>query len=324
MKAILCPKYGAPDVLEYTDIEMPTIGDDQMLIRVRAASVNPADWRPMRGEPALFVRPIMGLRKPNNPRMGIDLAGQVQAVGKNVTEFKPGDEVYGASKGAFAEYVSSYGKSLVPKPANLTFEQAAAVPVAAITALQALRDHGQLQPGQNVLINGAAGGVGTFTVQIAKAFGAHITAVCSARNIDLVRSLGADRVIDYTRENFIRRDQRYDLIVDNVGNCSLRACLRVIHPHGRFVVAGGPKGRWLAPMMPFIKVKVLSPFVSQKLIGFIATTNKPDLLFLKELIEANTLTPVVDRCYPLSQVADAIRYAETGHARGKIVITPEN
>jgi NADPH:quinone reductase-like Zn-dependent oxidoreductase len=241
-----------------------------------------------------------------------------------VTEFRPGDEVYGASTGSFAEYVSSFGKSLVPKPKNISFEQAAAVPVAGITSLQALRDHGQIQPGQKVLVNGAAGGCGTFTVQLAKAFGAEVTGVCSTRNVEMVRSLGADRVIDYTREDFTRCGQRFDLVVDNVGNHSVLEYRRVMESKSTFVQVGAPHGRGIAVLMPFIMVRVLSPFVSQKLVGFIARTNKPDLLFLKELIEAGKVTPVIDRCYPLREVSEAIRYAQTLHARAKVVITPEH
>lgn len=322
MKAILFTKYGPPDLLEYREIDKPTVGDDQILVRVRAASVNPLEYRSING--AMIIRMLSGgWSKPKNPRLGVDLAGQVEAVGRNVTQFRPGDEVYGASKGAFAEYVSSYGKSLVPKPANLTFEQAAAVPVAAITALQALRDKGQVQPGQKVLINGAAGGVGTFTVQIAKAFGAEVTGVCSTRNVEMVRSLGADRVIDYTREDFTRSDQRFDLVIDNVGNRPLSACRRIMNPKGTFVLVGAPHGGGITPLIPFVKVRLMSPFVSQKLVGFMAETNKPDLLLLKELIEAKKVTPVIDRVYPLSEVPEALRYLEDGHARAKVVITLE-
>ncbi len=321
MKAILFTKYGPPGLLEYKEIDKPTIGDDQILVRVRAASVNPLEYRSISG--AIVVRAFTGWRKPKEPRLGVDLAGQVEAVGRNVTQFRPGDEVYGASKGAFAEYVSSYGKSLVPKPANLTFEQAAAVPVAAITALQALRDKGLVQPGQKVLINGAAGGVGTFTVQIAKAFGAEVTGVCSPRNVEMVRSLGADRVIDYTRGDFTRSNQRFDLVIDNVGNRPLSACRRIMNPQGTYVQVGAPHGRGIAPLIPFIKVRLLSPFMSQKLVGFMAETNKPDLLLLKELIETKKVTPVIDRVYPLSEVPEALRYLEEGHARAKVVITLE-
>lgn len=316
MKAIVYTKYGSPDVLELKEVEKPTPKDNEILIRVRAASANPHDWHTMRGMPYIF-RTQTGLRKPKNTRLGIDLAGQVEAVGRNVTQFQPGDEVFGASRGTFAEYVCTQGKALVLKPTNLTFEQAAAVPVAAFTALQGLRDKGRIQPGQKVLINGAAGGVGTFAVQIAKAFGAEVTAVCSTRNLDMVRSLGADQVIDYTQENFTQSGQRHDLLFDSVGNHSLSACRRVMSPTGTYVMVGGS-------LSHVLKVVVLSRFVSQSLVFFVAATNKEDLVFLKELIEAKKVTPVIDRRYTLSEVPEAIRYLGEGHARGKVVITPEH
>ncbi len=323
MKAIVYHNYGSPDVLQCEEIGKPTPGDDQVLIRVRAASGNPLDWRFMRGEPYI-VRAMTGLRKPKATRLGVDLAGQVEAVGRNVTQFQPGDEVFGASRGAFAEYVCAYEKALVLKPANLTFEQAAAVPVAAISALQGLRDKGRIQPGQKVLINGAAGGVGTFAVQIAKSFGADVTGVCSTRNVDMVRSIGADHVIDYTQEDFTQSGQRYDLIFDCVGNRSLSACRRVMSSRGICVVVGGPDGRWIGPLALFLKALLLSPFVSQNLVMFLASINKKDLVVLKELIEAKKVTPVIDRYYTLSEVPEAIRYLEEGHARGKVLITLEH
>ena len=249
------------------------------------------------------------------------MAGQVEAVGKQVTQFQPGDEVFGGCGGAFAEYVRPREKFLVPKPTNLSFEQAAAVPTAGWTALQALRDHGQLQAGQRVLINGASGGVGTFAVQLAKAFGAEVTGVCSTRNVDLVRSIGADEVIDYTREDFTRRGQRYDLVLDAVGNRSLSAYRRALQPKGTLVLVGAPKGRWVGPLAPLLKARILAPFVSQRMVWFLAQQTQADLRVLKELIEAGQVMPVIDRTYPLPQTPEAIRYLEAGRARGKVVIT---
>jgi len=323
MRAIAYHNYGSPDVLQCEEIEKPTAEDDEVLIKVRAASVNPLDRHLMRGEPYI-IRAMAGLRKPKSTRPGVDLAGQVEAVGKNVTRFQPGDEVFGACRGAFAEYVVAEEKNLALKPANLTFEQAAAVPVAAITALQGLRDKGRIQPGQKVLINGAAGGVGTFAVQIAKSFGAQVTGVCSARNVDLLRSIGADQVIDYTREDFTQSGQQYDLIFDCVGTRSVSACRRVMTPKGIYIIIGGPAGRWIGPLAPSLRALLVSPFVSQTLVMFTASINKEDLIVLKELIEAKKLTPVIDRCYTLSDIRAAIRYLEEGHARGKVVITWEH
>jgi NADPH:quinone reductase-like Zn-dependent oxidoreductase len=322
MKAIVYHEYGSPDVLKCEETDKPTIGDDEVLIRVRAASVNPLDWHLMRGEPYI-IRAMSGLRKPKPTRPGVDLAGQVEAAGRNVTQFQPGDEVFGASTGAFAEYVCAGENKLVLKPANLTFQQAATLPVAAISALQGLRDKGRIQPGQKVLINGAAGGVGTFAVQIAKSFGAHVTGVCSTRNVDLVRSIGADHVIDYTQEDFTQSGQRYDLVYDCVGNHSLSAFRRVMTSRGNYVMVGGPAGRWIGPMDRALKALLLSLFVSQKLSMFLASTNKEDLVVLRELIEAKKVTSVIDRCYTLSEVPEAVRYSEEGHARGKVVITLE-
>jgi len=324
MKAIVYYKYGSPDVLKLQELDKPVVKDDEVLVRVRAASVNPLDWHYMRGAPYI-VRTEAGLRKPKNTRLGVDLAGQVEAVGRNVTQFQLGDEAFGARTGAFAEYVCKSEKTLVLKPANLTFEQAAAVPVAACTALQGLRDKGQIQPGQKVLINGVAGGVGTFAVQIAKSFGADVTGVCSTRNVDMVRSIGADRVIDYTQEDFTRNGQRYDLIFDSVGNHSLFACRRVMSPKGTYVMVGGPNdGRWIGPLARALKASLLSRFVSQNLVFFVASINKEDLVVLKELIEAEKVKPVIDRRYSLREVPEAIRYLEEGHARGKVVITVEH
>ena len=320
MKAIVYDKYGSPDVLELKEIDKPAVGDDQVLIRVRAASVNPLDWHFMRGRP-FFLRIKAGLRKPKVIRLGVDAAGTVESTGGNVRRFKPGDEVFGGCTGAFAEYACASEKALAPKPANLTFEQAAAVPIAALSALQGLRDKGRIQAGQKVLINGAAGGVGTFAVQIAKAFGAEVTGVCSTRNVDMVRSIGADHVVDYTQEDFTRNGQRYDLILDSVGNHSLSAFRHALTAKGTLVMVGGPdNGRWIGPMTGMLKVVVLSRFVSQKLLPFLAKRSQADLVFLKELLEAGKVTPVVDRCYPLREVPEAIRYLEEGHARGKVVI----
>ena len=325
MKAIVYHNYGSPDVLKCEELEKPTAGDDEVLIQVRAASVNPLDWHFVRGIP-YFLRMMAGLSKPKNTRLGADVAGKVEAVGRNVTQFKPGDEVFGTSRGAFAEYVCSHENKLALKPAHLTFEQAAAVPVAAITALQGLRDKGRIQPGQKVLINGAAGGVGTFAVQIAKSLGADVTGVCSTRNVDMVRSIGANHVIDYTKEDFAQKGQRYDLILDNVGNRSLSDCRRVMVAKGILVLNGGGslrqnEGSWIGPLAGSIAALVLSPFVSQKLVTILASINKQDLVVLKELMEAKKVTPVIDRCYTLSEVPEAIRYLEEGHARGKVVIT---
>ena len=323
MRAIVYTEYGSPDVLQFTEVAKPTPKADEVLIRVLAASVNPLDWHFMRGTPYL-VRIMAGLRKPKVTRLGVDVAGQVEAVGENVTQFQPGDEVFGGCKGAFAEYVCASERSLVLKPANVTFEQAAAVNVAAISALQGLRDKGQIQRGQKVLINGAAGGVGTFAVQIAKAFGADVTGVCSTRNVDMVRSLGADQVVDYTQEDFTKSGQRYDLMLDMIGNHSFSDLRGALTPKGTLVLVGGPdEGRWLEPLPGLLKTVVLSRFVSQKLLPFLAHLSKDDLLVVRELLESGKVVPVIDRSYPLSDVPEAIRYLEEGHARGKVVITME-
>jgi NADPH:quinone reductase-like Zn-dependent oxidoreductase len=277
MKAAVYSTYGPPDVVQITDVEKPVPKDNEVLIKVRAASVNPLDWHYMRGTPYI-VRILAGLRKPKVTRLGVDVAGQVEAVGRNVTQFKPGDEVFGACRGAFAEYACTSESALVMKPDNVTFEQAASVPIAAFTALQGLRDKGQIQPGQKVLINGAAGGVGTFAVQIAKWFGAEVTGVCSTRNVDMVRSIGADRVIDYTQEDFTKSGQRYDLFFDCVGNHSLLACRRVLTLKGIYIAVGGPSGRWMiGPLASALTTLVLSWFVSQKLVMVLAKRSKEDL-----------------------------------------------
>jgi NADPH:quinone reductase-like Zn-dependent oxidoreductase len=320
MKAIVYRRYGSPDVLELEEIHKPIPGDDEVLIKVHAASVNPFDCHFVSGEPYIF-RIMMGLRKPKSTRLGVDVAGQVEAVGRNVTRFKPGDEVFGVSRGAFAEYACTSESALVAKPNHVTFEQAASVPMAGFTALQALRDYGKTQPGQRVLINGAAGGVGTFAVQIAKSFGAEVTGVCSTKSVDMVRSIGADRVIDYTREDFTKSGQIYDLILDCVGNHSFSAFRRVLNPQGTYMTVGGSAGGWIGLLVRLIKALLLSRFVSQKLALVRARRSKEDLMILGELIQAGKVTPVIDRRYRLSEVPDAIRYLEEGHARGKVVIT---
>jgi len=326
MKAIVYCDYGTADVLRLEDIEKPNPADDEILVRIRAAAVNPLDWHTMRGTPYI-MRIGSGLRKPKVTRLGVDYAGTVEAVGRNVTQFKPGDDVFGGRTGALAEYVSARAdRAVVLKPANLTFEQAASVPVAAITALQGLRDKGKIQPGQKVLINGASGGVGTFAVQIAKTFGADVTGVCSTRNVEMVRSLGADQVIDYTREDYTRSEQSYDVILDNVGNRALLDNRRILNPDGKYVLIGGggpDDGRWIGPFVKPIGALVLSPFVSQDMGMMLADLNKNDLTFLGDLMQEGKVTPVIDRRYRLSEAPEAIRYLEEGRARGKVVITFE-
>jgi NADPH:quinone reductase-like Zn-dependent oxidoreductase len=322
MKAAVRDRYGSHDVVELHEINKPVPADDEVLVRVRAASVNPADWYGVTGRPWV-ARPTMGLRKPKSNLLGVDFAGTVEAVGKDVTQFRLGDEVFGGRDGAFAEYVCvREERAVVPKPANVTFEQAAAVPVAALTALQGLRDKGQIQPGQKVLINGASGGVGTFAVQIAKALGAEVTGVCSTRNVDLVRSLGADHVIDYTREDFTRSDRRYDLMLDVAGSRSWSECRRVLEPQATLVIVGAPKGsRLMGPLSHMVKVRLAAVRSSRKVVFFIAKFNKADMEVLRELLEAGKVTPVIDRRYELSEIADAFRYMGEGHAQGKIVLT---
>jgi NADPH:quinone reductase-like Zn-dependent oxidoreductase len=322
MKAIVYRSYGPPEVLRLEEIEKPVCNDSQVLVKVRAAAVNPLDWHFMSGKPYLVRMTGAGVFAPKVPRLGVDMAGQVEAVGRTVTRLEPGDEVFGHRFGAFAEYVCASEKSLALKPANLTFEQAASVPVAAVTALQGLRDKGRIQPGQKVLINGASGGVGTFAVQIAKSFGADVTGVCSTRNVDLVRSIGADHVIDYTKEDFTLSGQRYDLILDMIGNHSLLDVRRVLTPQGTLVLVGKvDKGRWLKPLTGMFEAAVLSPFVSQDIVPMLAKINSEDLTILRDLIQAGKVTPVIDRRYRLSEVPEAIRYLGEGHARGKVVIT---
>ena len=325
MKAMAYTEYGPPDVLELTEVEKPVANGDEVLLKVHAASVNPADWHLLRGTPYI-ARLQLGLRKPKERVLGCDVAGQVEAVGKNFNNKQPGDEVFGSpfmhGFGAFAERVCVPEDLLAPKPASLSFEQAAAVPLAASTALQGLRDHGGIEPGHNVLIIGASGGVGTFAVQIAKAFDAEVSGVCSTRNVDMVRSLGADHVIDYTKEDFTRSGQKYDLIFQLAGTRSPSDCRRALTSKGTLVqISGDSDGRWIGPVDRIIKALVLSPFVSQKMASFTVKPNKEDLQFLKQLLEAGKLTPVIDRTYSLSETPEAIRYLENGHARGKVVIT---
>jgi NADPH:quinone reductase-like Zn-dependent oxidoreductase len=321
MQAVLHRCYGPADLLEIAAVERPVPGDDEVLVRVHAAALNPLDWHYMTGTPYV-MRFESGLGRPTSDRLGVDFAGTVAAVGRNVTQFRPGDPVYGSRWGAFAEYVRvAQGKALVPKPANLTFGQAAGLPVAAITALQAVRDKAEVRPGQKVLVNGASGGVGTYAVQIAKALGAEVTGVCSTRNVDLVRSLGADHVIDYTQQDFTRDGQRYDAVIDAVGNHSLREVRRALTPAGVHVLIGGPKDDpWLGPVLNFVKAPVVSWFTSQRAVVLLAQVNEADLRALNELVEAGKLTTVIDRSYPLEQVAEAMRYLETRRARGKVVL----
>ena len=329
MKAIRYHRYGSPDVLALEEVDLPVAGDNDVLVRVRAASVNPLDFHFMRGTPYL-VRSQAGLSRPKATGLGADMAGRVEAVGRNVTRLQPGNEVFGARDlnerrrgGTFAEYVSIHqDRAVLAKPANLTFEQAASVPIAAFTALQALRDKGRIQPGHKVLVNGAAGGVGTFAVQLAKAFGAEVTGVCSSRNVEMVHSIGADTVVDYTQDDFTRTGPRYDLLVDLAGNRTLSEMRRVLAPKGTLVGVGGPvDGLWIGPLIGPAKLLALSLVVRQTMAPMLAHNSRDDLVVLRDLIEAGTVVPVIDRTYPLSQIPEAIRYLEHGHARGKVVIT---
>jgi NADPH:quinone reductase-like Zn-dependent oxidoreductase len=320
MRAIVQHAYGSPRRLRLEEVAAPLVDDDGVLVRVRGASVNLVDRYLMRGQPYL-VHLTDGLLRPKIPIRGVDVAGVVEAVGGKVTQFQAGDAVFGHRRAAFAEYVCGTEANFAPLPEGLTFEQAAAIPVAGYTALQGLRDKGQVQPGQQVLINGASGGVGTFAVQIAKALGAEVTGVCSARNVELVQSLGADHVIDYAQQDFTRAGKQYDVIFDAVGNRSLRSLRRILRPTGTLLIVGAPKGRWIGPLGPMLKALVMSRFVRQRLVPFIAQHKKEDLLALKDLIEAGKVKPVIDRTYPLSEVPEAIGYLEAGHARGKVVIT---
>jgi NADPH:quinone reductase-like Zn-dependent oxidoreductase len=325
IKAYFYRDYGSPDVLRLEEIDKPVPADDQVLVRVRAASVNPLDWHYMEGTPYIVRLLDFGLLKPKVTRLGVDLAGQVEAVGKNVTEFKPGDEVFGQKFGAFGEYVCvKADRALVVKPAGVTFEQAAALPVAAITALQGLRDKGKVQPGQKVLINGASGGVGTFAVQLAKMMGAEVTGVCSGRNVELVRSLGADHVIDYTREDYTKNGQRYDVMLDNVAKHSFSENIRILNPQGKYVLigGGGPDDQgFIGPLILPIKAALMKRFVTQEVGFMVAEVTKNDLTYLADLVQSGKLKVVIDKTYTLNQLPDAMRYLETGRARGKVVIT---
>jgi NADPH:quinone reductase-like Zn-dependent oxidoreductase len=322
MKAIVQDNYGPADVLELRDIDKPEIAEDEVLVRVHAAGVDRGAWHVMTGLPYPIRLAGYGLRAPKNPVPGADVAGVVEAVGKAVTRFQSGDEVFGIAKGSYAEYARAPEDKLAPKPANLTFEQAAAVAISGLPALQGLRDHGKLRPGHKVLIIGASGGVGTYAVQLAKAFGAEVTGVGSTTKLDMVRSIGAHHVIDYTHEDFAEGEQRYDVILEIGGNSSLSRLRRALTPKGTLVIAGGETdGRWLGGTDRQLRALLLAPFVGQKLGTFISRENHADMIVLKQLIEAGKLTPVIDRTYPLSEVPEAIRYLEQGHARGKVVIT---
>jgi NADPH:quinone reductase-like Zn-dependent oxidoreductase len=322
MKAMVRDVYGSPDVLELRDIDIPECADDEVLLRVRAAGVGRDVWHVMTGLPYPIRLAGFGFRAPKNPVIGSDVAGVVEAVGKDVSRFKAGDEVFGIGKGSYAEYVCAPEDKLAPRPENLTFEQAGVVAIMGSTALQALRDHGKARSGQEVLIVGASGGVGTYAVQIAKASGAQVTGVCSTAKVEMVRSIGADRVIDYTREDFAEGELRYDLILDIGGNSALSRLRHALTPEGTLVIVGGEGGgRWLGGTDRQIRAMLLSPFVGQKLGTFVNKENHEDLLVLKELIESGRVTPLIDRTYPLSEVPEAIRYLQEGHARGKVVIT---
>ncbi len=318
MQAIVRRDYG---ILDLEQIEVPAIGDDSILVRVHAASLNPLDWHLVSGEPRI-IRLMSGFRKPERMIPGVDAAGAVEAVGRNATQFHPGDQVFGFAKGSFAEYACAREDAIVAKPKQVTFEQAAAAPLAGLTALQALRDKADLQAGQRVLINGAGGGVGTFAVQIAKAFGAEVTGVCGTANVDLVRSIGAHHVVDYTRDDFARSGRRYDVVLDNVGNRSLSDCRRVLHAHGIYVMVSGPK-TGLVPGLFFRMPAAIVLFraAGQRAAPLLTRTNKADLLALSELLATGKVTPVIDRTYPLSQTREAFRHLGRGHLRGKIVIT---
>lgn len=323
MKAIVYSCYGSSEVLQLKDIEKPKPMDDEVLVKVHAASVNPLDWHYMRGAPYI-MRLASGIGAPDDTSMGVDFAGTIEAVGKNVKRFKPGDEVFGGSGGAFGEYVTiREDRGIVLKPSNMTFEQAATVPIAAITALQALRDKGKIESGQKVLINGASGGVGTFAVQIAKSFGAEVTGVCSTRNQEMVRSIGADHMFDYKKEDYTKSGNQYDLIIDMVDNHSLSKNRDVLKPGGTLVIVGGAKGNWLGPLMNPIKSVMLSPFVDEELLFFVAVVKQEDLAYLGDLMQAGKMAPVIDRRYQLSEVPEAIDYSEEGHVRGKLVVNLE-
>jgi len=320
MKAIFRDAYGSADVLELREIDKPVPKDDGLLLKVHAASVNPLDWHVLRGEPFLVRLMGFGLLKPKHNILGADMAGRVEAVGKNVTLFNVGDEVFGSGMGGFAEYACLRENTAAHKPANLAFEQAATVPVAGLTALQALRDHGRIQRGQHVLINGASGGVGTFAVQIAKALGAHVTGVCSGKNVEMVRSIGADHVIDYTREDFWMSGKQYDLIVDNAAFYSIGKPLRALKATGIYVGVGGSSST-ASVLQSLIFNPIIAKIKGRRVVSFMADLNQADLVFIKELLEAGKVVPVIDKEYSLSETPQAIRYVEGGHTRGKVVIT---
>jgi NADPH:quinone reductase-like Zn-dependent oxidoreductase len=321
MKAARYFCYGSPEVVEYGDVSKPVPAADELLVKVHAASVNPLDWHFMRGSP-FIMRLVAGIGAPDDGAMGVDFAGTVEAVGSAVTRFQPGDEVFGGANGAFAEYlVVREDRAVTAKPDNVSFEEAAGVPIAGVTALQALRDHGELKPGERVLINGASGGVGTFAVQLAKSMGAHVTGVCSGRNVDMVKSIGADAVINYKEEDYTRLGQQYDLIVDMVGNHSPLANQRLLSPGGRLIIVGGAKGDWIAPFMGLLKASLTSLFVEQKLAAFTARMLGEDLATLAAYMDQGEVTTVIDRRYPLEQTREAIAHSESGRARGKIILT---
>jgi NADPH:quinone reductase-like Zn-dependent oxidoreductase len=322
VKAATYTRYGPPDVVQIADVEKPTPKENEVLLKVCAASVNPYDWHFLRGTP-YFIRISIGLGKPKDPRLGADVAGEVVAVGASVTRFGPGDAVFGLGRGSFAEYACAPESSLALKPGNITFEHAAAVPIAALTALQGLRAKGGIQPGQRILINGAAGGVGTFAVQIAKSYGAEITGVCSTKNLEMVRDIGADHAIDYTREDFTKGAQRYDLILDTIGNHSILSCRRVLTPKGALIIVGAQGGPWmLGALARGFTAPVLSRFVSQTLAMIVTKPSPQDLATLHDLVTSGSVTPVIDRRYSLADLPEAIRYVEKGHAHGKVVINP--
>lgn len=321
MLAVRYRCYGGAEVLDYAAVEKPVPAPDRVLVRVHAAAVNPLDWHFMRGSP-YFMRLMSGMAKPADERLGVDFAGTVVAVGDSVTRFEPGDEVFGGATGAFAEFVAvRESGAIAMKPESVSFEQAAAIPIAAITALQALRDKGGLEAGQSVLINGASGGVGTFAVQIAKSMGAEVTGVCSTRNVEMVRSLGADDVFDYKKENYIESGRRFDLVVDMVGNHSPSDNLQVLEPDGRLVLVGGAKGNWIAPLKRPLQAMLMSPFVDHEITTLLARLDSQDLGALADLMEEGTVRSVIDRRYTLAELPEAIRYSESGRARGKIIVT---
>jgi len=327
MKAIVQDRYGSPDVLDLRDVDKPMAADNEVVVRVNAAAVNARDWHVMRGDPyvaRLMAPSVFGFGGPKVKIRGTDFAGRVDAVGRGVQRLRPGDEVFGEVNGAFAEYVCAPDDAVEQKPVNLTFEQAAAVPLAANTALMCLRDAGQVQPGHQVLVNGASGGVGTFAVQIAKSFGAVVTGVCNTRNVDLIRSIGADHVVDYIHEDFTRNGRRYDVILDLVGNRSLTECRRVLTPAGTLILSGGGVsggGSLVGPMGLLLRAQLVSRFVRQRLLQVTATPSRENLATLRELVESGKIIPVIDRTYPLSEAPEAIRYLEVEHARAKVVIT---